>query len=395
DPTSHLARTRPLTGRGVDDTRRWGRWRRPPLLPRVSHGGGAAGEEGLELGLVEDPEAELAGLGLLGAGAGADDDVVGLLGDRAGGLAATGEDGLLGAVAGEVLERAGDDDRQALEGALDGLVALVLHADARGRPAADDLGVPVDGEPLDDGLGDRGADAVDGAELLDGGGADGVHRAEVAGEGAGGGGTAVADRERDEHPPQRLRLRLLELAEQRLGGGGGARLAVLALAAGGPEVGLQLELAVAGVLAALAAPHLDVAQRLGGEVEQAALVAQHRGLRLGGGVVGPAVLGVGQRDRGLPAERLDVARAPAREREHALAQLRRAGAGVRAADVDVALLGGRERGAAGRALGRHDELALGAVTQLDDGPDDLGDDVAGLAQHHGVADEHALALDLA
>ena len=38
-----------------------------------------------------------------------------------------------------------------------------------------------------------------------------------------------------------------------------------------------------------------------------------------------------------------------------------------------------------------DELALGAVAQVGDRPDDLGDDVARLAQHHRVADEHALA----
>ena len=67
---------------------------------------------------------------------------------------------------------------------------------------------------------------------------------------------------------------------------------------------------------------------------------------------------------------------------------------VGAADVLVALLLGGERRAARGALGRHDEGALGAVAQVDDGPDDLGDDVAGLAQHDGVADEHALALDL-
>ena len=36
--------------------------------------------------------------------------------------------------------------------------------------------------------------------------------------------------------------------------------------------------------------------------------------------------------------------------------------------------------------------ALAAVAQRDDRPDDLGDHVAGLAQHHGVADQHALAL---
>ena len=55
---------------------------------------------------------------------------------------------------------------------------------------------------------------------------------------------------------------------------------------------------------------------------------------------------------------------------------------------------GRSGGAARRALGRHHERALGAVAQVDDRADDLGDHVAGLAQHHGVADEHALALDL-
>ena len=55
---------------------------------------------------------------------------------------------------------------------------------------------------------------------------------------------------------------------------------------------------------------------------------------------------------------------------------------------------GGELRATGRAVRRHDELALGAVAQRHDGPEDLRDDVAGLAQHHGVADQHALALDL-
>ena len=68
--------------------------------------------------------------------------------------------------------------------------------------------------------------------------------------------------------------------------------------------------------------------------------------------------------------------------------------GVRAADVGVALLLRPQLGAALRAVRRHDERALGAVAQLDDRADDLGDDVAGLAQDDGVADQHALALDL-
>ena len=55
---------------------------------------------------------------------------------------------------------------------------------------------------------------------------------------------------------------------------------------------------------------------------------------------------------------------------------------------------GASGGAARRAYRRHLELALGAVAELDDRPDDLGDHVAGLAQHHGVADEHALAAHL-
>jgi hypothetical protein len=37
---------------------------------------------------------------------------------------------------------------------------------------------------------------------------------------------------------------------------------------------------------------------------------------------------------------------------------------------------------------------LGAVAGLDDRPDDLGDDVAGLAQDHHVTDEHAFAPNL-
>ena len=45
----------------------------------------------------------------------------------------------------------------------------------------------------------------------------------------------------------------------------------------------------------------------------------------------------------------------------------------------------------GQSVGHH-EGALGAVAQLDDRAEHLGNDVAGLAQHDGVADEHALRL---
>ena len=82
--------------------------------------------------------------------------------------------------------------------------------------------------------------------------------------------------------------------------------------------------------------------------------------------------------------------------EEPLAQLGVTGALVRAANIGVALLLVLEFGAARRARRRHDELAqLTALAQRHDGPEDLGDHVSGLAQHHGVADEHALALDLA
>lgn len=71
-----------------------------------------------------------------------------------------------------------------------------------------------------------------------------------------------------------------------------------------------------------------------------------------------------------------------------------AAAGVGATDVGVAFLLRRQRRTALRAGGGHDEFAFGAIAQFDDGSQHLGDHVAGLADHHGVADQHALALDL-
>ena len=67
---------------------------------------------------------------------------------------------------------------------------------------------------------------------------------------------------------------------------------------------------------------------------------------------------------------------------------------VRAAQVDVAFLLLDERRPAGGALGGHDEGTLGSVARVLDGGDDLGDDVAGLAQDDEVADEDPLAGDL-
>jgi hypothetical protein len=66
--------------------------------------------------------------------------------------------------------------------------------------------------------------------------------------------------------------------------------------------------------------------------------------------------GLQQRDGGLVAQAVDVHRAAAGEVEHRLPQLRRAGDGVGAADVDLAL-GPAELGAALGAVRRHDELA--------------------------------------
>src|SRR5699024_1688662 len=65
---------------------------------------GAALEQGHEPGLVEDPQAQVTGLGLLRTGVLADDHEIGLLRDGAGGLPSPGDDRLLRAVAGEAVE---------------------------------------------------------------------------------------------------------------------------------------------------------------------------------------------------------------------------------------------------------------------------------------------------
>ena len=105
-------------------------------------------EEDLEGGLVEHRDTELLGLVGLGAGAVAHDDEVGLLRHRAGSPPAAGLDGRRGPVTGEVLQRAGHDDGQALERTGPIVAALLLEADAGGAPLLDDLPVPVDVPPL-------------------------------------------------------------------------------------------------------------------------------------------------------------------------------------------------------------------------------------------------------
>ena len=106
------------------------------------------------------------------------------------------------------------------------------------------------------------------------------------------------------------------------------------------------------------------------------------------------VFGLGHGERGLVAEALHIQGGSGADMGEALGDLRGAQTLVRAAQIDVAFLLLEERRPAGGALGRHDEGALGAVARVLDGGDDLGDDVAGLAQDDEVADEHALAGDL-
>ena len=98
--------------------------------------------------------------------------------------------------------------------------------------------------------------------------------------------------------------------------------------------------------------------------------------------------------RRLIAQTLDIQPAAAGEMKDPLPQLRRAGSGVRATDVDVSLLGRGEQRPALRTVRGHDEFTLGAVTQIDDRAEHLGDHITGLADHHRVADQHTLAFDL-
>ena len=115
----------------------------------IGGGGGAVGgglaEEGAQGGLVEDRDAELAGLVELGTGLGAGHDEVGLLADAAAHLAA----GLLDPVAGDLPgdgEGAGEDEGLAGD-ALDGADGLGRPgADAEGEQALDETGVPGVGE---------------------------------------------------------------------------------------------------------------------------------------------------------------------------------------------------------------------------------------------------------
>ena len=225
--------------------------------------------------------------------------------------------------------------------------------------------MPVDREPLDDRVGDDSTHALGLGQLVAGGGADRGHRSELGSQGPRGGGPDVADGKRHQHSPERLSLRLIEVVEE-------------ALAVDGEDLAVHR----LGRLRLLGSPgeQRHGEELLAGEREEVALVGHHPGVE--------------QRDRALPAQDLDVKGATAGESGDPLAQLGGAGSRVGAADVLVALLLGGEWRTARRAYRRHLELALGAVAELDDRPHDLRDHVARLAQHHGVADEDALASHL-
>ncbi len=164
----------------------------------------------------------------------------------------------------------------------------------------------------------------------------------------------MPDRQGDEHAPERLFLRLVEVLQQ--------AFAVLRQhTLGGAE-------------------ERDTFEIFRREGEQVALVDDDLPL---------------EQCRGrLVAERFDVERSPARDVEDPLAQLRRARPRVGAAQVDVALLRRGEGGTAFGALRGHLEGVLGTVAQVDDRAEHFRDHVAGLADDHGVADEHALARHL-
>src|SRR5690606_22858471 len=119
--------------------------------------------------LAQHLHAELGGLGGLGAGVFADDDVIGLLGDGGGDLGAEGFGAGLGLVAGHLGQRAGEDDGLAGNRAAFGADHLgVLDLDLL-REVVEGLEVVLLGEEIEDVAGDRFADLVDVVEILVGG----------------------------------------------------------------------------------------------------------------------------------------------------------------------------------------------------------------------------------
>ena len=125
-------------------------------------------------------------------------------------------------------------------------------------------------------------------------------------------------------------------------------------------------------------------QRLESQVKEVGLVLERR--RLG-------VKGLGQCGSCNVAKSLDVEHSPGADVGDSLGELGWATRGVLATKVDVAIARRCEWRTTGRALARHHERALAAVAKLHHGAENLGNHVAGLAEHDGVADQHALSLD--
>ena len=153
---------------------------------------------------------------VLGARAVTDHHEVRLLRHRAGDLAAQRGDRLGGAVAGEVLQRAGDHDGQPGQ-----------RLRPASRPAPRSIRTPAARHLLtisrcqstvnhsSQRLGDRRADALHRGDLLGRGGLDRVDRAEVVGQRLGRARADVPDRQRDDDPPQWTLLGLVEVGQQR------------------------------------------------------------------------------------------------------------------------------------------------------------------------------------
>ena len=277
---------------------------------------------------------------------------MGPLRHRAGCLTASRNNGFLRAVTGVTVQRAGHDHGQALQGAFHGLVTSIFHAHTGGSPGVHHLGVPILSKPLNNRVGNRGAHTVHSGKAFTVSLADRLHRTELRGERAGSGRAHVANREGNQHAPQRLLFCLLQLGEevQRI-----LRGLWLGACLGrfGVEVGHALHLSGAHALDLLLTFDGDIAQVLGGQIEQVCLGGQRRGVR---------GCGAGERLCRFETERLNIEGAAACRVVDALGQLRRTGARVRAAQVHVTFLAGGKGRAAGGAFARHDELSFGAVT---------------------------------
>ncbi|SKS37313.1 Uncharacterised protein [Mycobacteroides abscessus subsp. abscessus] len=137
---------------------------------------------------------------------------------------------------------------------------------------------------------------------------------------------------------------------------------------------------IGGQSTALGLEQIGAQQVIGGEAEQIPLILDHAGRE--------------QRYRRLIAEGFDIESAASRHMEHPLPQLRRTATRVGATNVGIALLLVSQCGAAFGTRGGHDEFALIAVSQIGYRPQHFGNHVTGLANHHRVADQHTLALDL-